>query len=209
MAAPKTSTPYFPASEQKSEVRERSPRRVAQRKSMSSGHVVEEQSKFCEHHGPMVGYIRGRFGESSFAMDFSCSYKEADLEKWTKATKFKIWEAARSEWTEEEPQQIGTDGLVLNATTLFEENDLILSRMDSKCLDSIGKLFPKVNLICHFAPKDDFSYHTNGRSGHENRMFSSSIRTLNLIVKKTNFWIDRLCFAINFLVVPAKTPSTL
>ena len=121
MAAPKTSTPYFSASEQKSEVRERSPRRVAQRKSMSSGHVVEEQSKFCEHHGQMVGYIRGRFGESSIAMDFSCSYKGADLEKWTKATKFKIWEAARSEWTEEEPQQIGTDGLVLNATTLFEE----------------------------------------------------------------------------------------
>ena len=73
MSAPKRNTPYFSASEQEGEVRERSPKRLldVQAESMSSGRVVEEQSQFCEHPGPVVGYIRRRFGDSSIAMDLA------------------------------------------------------------------------------------------------------------------------------------------
>ena len=40
---------------------------------------------------------------------------------------------------------------MLNAATLFNKNNLILSWMDSKSLDHIGELSPKVNLVFHFA----------------------------------------------------------
>ena len=163
MAVPQRSTPYFSALENveilQLQNRERSPRRVIA-EPKSSGQVVEGCSKFCCEHSQIIrGHNRGCLGESSIKMNLCSPYKEEDLEKWTKATKFKIWKAAQSEWTDEDRQQLSisneTGAPVLNAATLFNKNNLILSWMDSKSLDCIGELSPKVNLVFHFACLDD------------------------------------------------------
>ena len=144
--APKRSTPYFAVSQQQIEVRERSPKRFVE--SERIGHGIEEQ-RFCEHYAPMMGFVRGRFGPSTIEMKISNCYKEADLDKWTNAAKCKILEACRSELAV---------GPFLNAIQLFEEPNLVLSWLDSKHLDNVHKLVPKVNIIFLFRPKDDFGY---------------------------------------------------
>ncbi len=145
--APKRSTPYFSVSQQQIEVGERSQKRFVE--SERIGHGVEEQ-RFCEHYAPMIGFVRGRFGPATIEMKIFNCYKEADLDKWTKAAKFKILEACRSELAE---------GPVSNAIQLFEEpNYLVLSWLDSNHLDNVHKLVPKVNIIFLFRPKDDFGY---------------------------------------------------
>ncbi len=160
MAMPQRSTPFFSASENvrilQLQNRERTPRRVIS-EPKSSGRAVEGYSNFCcEHSHPIIrGHIRGCLGESSIKINLCSPCKEEDLEQWTKATKLKIWKSAQSEWTDEDRHQLsicnGTGAPVLNAATLFNKNNLILSWMDSKSLDRIGELSPKVNLVFHFA----------------------------------------------------------
>ena len=139
---PQQSTPYFSVSQQQIE-------EGRSRKRFLAGHDVEKQ-RFCEHYSPMIGFVRGRFGPPTISMNFSCCYKEADLENWTKAAKCKILDVVRSE---------GAKGPVESACwQLFEEGNLVMSWLDSNCLDSIHKFVPKVNILFVFCPKDDYSF---------------------------------------------------
>ena len=159
MAAPQRSTPYFSISgsdnvEDKQQLpsRERTPRRAVadEEQPKSSGRVVEGCSKSnccsCLSCPVIRGHIRGCLGESFIKMNCCNTYKEEDLDKWTKSAKIKLWDAAQAEFTDE--GRNGTDAP--NAATFFNKNNLILSWMDSNSLDRIGELSPKVNLVFHF-----------------------------------------------------------
>ena len=182
MAAPQRSTPYFSISENVQEVlqplpsrertppseevllpsRERTPprRAVAEEQAQSSGRIVEGCSKpkicSCLLCPVIRGHIRGCLGESFIKMNCCNTYKEEDLDKWTKSAKCKIWEAAQAEFTDEDRNQClsicnGTDAPpVFNAATFFNNNNLILSWIDWNSLDRIAELSPKVNLVFHF-----------------------------------------------------------
>ena len=166
MAAPQRSTPYFSISDnveviQQLPSRERTPRRAVadEEQPKSSGRVVEGCSKSnccsCLSCPVIRGHIRGCLGESFIKMNCCNTYKEEDLDKWTKSAKFKIWDAAQAEFTDEDRHQFlsicnGTDAPLVNAATFFNKNNLILSWMDSNSLDRIGELSPKVNLVFHF-----------------------------------------------------------
>ena len=186
MAAPQRSTPYYSISENVEEVlqplpsresppreevllpsRERTPprRAVAEEQPKSSGRVVAGSSKTkCCNLGPVIrGHIKGCLGESFIKMNCCNSYKEEDLDKWTKSAKCKIWEAAAAEFTDEDHRNQclsicnGTDAPpVFNAATFFNKNNLILSWMDLNSLDRIAELSPKVNLVFHFDLLGDF-----------------------------------------------------
>ena len=134
---PQQSTAYFSVSQEGS------------RKRLAGGHDVEKQ-KFCEHYSPIVGFVRGQFGTSKISMNFSCCHKEADLDNWTKAAKCKILDVFRSE---------SSKGPIESACwQLFDEENLVMSWIDSKCLDSIQKFVPKVNILFVFWPKDEYSH---------------------------------------------------
>ena len=159
MAAPQRSTPYFSISDNV-EVLQQLPSREGVLLPKSSGRVVEGCSKSnccsCLSCPVIRGHIRGCLGESFIKMNCCNTYKEEDLDKWTKSAKFKIWDAAQAEFTDEDRHQFlsicnGTDAPpVFNAATFFNKNNLILSWMDSNSLDRIGELSPKVNLVFHF-----------------------------------------------------------
>ena len=85
------------------------------------------------------------------------------MENLSHAVKFKISDTTRTEWVwatkeDEESQQLGIDGQVLNATQFFNENNLVLTWTDSKCSGSVGKLSPKANIVFHFAPRNSFQH---------------------------------------------------
>ena len=176
MAMPQRSTPYFSLKENveicQLQERERTPRdfnsgsgRIVEKSSgrivdKSSGRVIEGNS-ICEHSLPVIrGYISGCLGEAEIKMDFCLPYTEDELDKWTNATKLKIWKTAQSEWTTVEDLQNqlavgnGTTPPPLNAAVFFNQNNLVLTWMDLNSLDRVGELSPKVNLIFKFGPDD-------------------------------------------------------
>ena len=153
---PERSTPYFSVSQQQMEIGEKSRKRplvLANANDDDAGHNVDiagldvKKQTFCEHYSPMMGFVRGRFGPSDISMSYCC-YREAEVDTWTKSAKCKILEAFRSE--------IAQDS-ILNSVQLFEDANLVLSWLDSNCLDNIQELVPKVNVIFLLRPKDDFS----------------------------------------------------
>ena len=176
MAMPQRSTPYFSLKENveicQLQERERTPRdfnsgsgRIVEKSSgrivdKLSGRVIEGNS-ICEHSLPVIrGYISGCLGEAEIKMDFCLPYTEDELDKWTNATKLKIWKTAQSEWTTVEDLQNqlavgnGTTPPPLNAAVFFNQNNLVLTWMDLSSLDRVGELSPKVNLIFKFGPDD-------------------------------------------------------
>ena len=153
---PERSTPCFSVSQQQMEIGEKSRKRplVLANANDDAGHNVDiagldvKKQTFCEHYSPMMGFVRGRFGPSDISINYSCCYREAEVDTWTKSAKCKILEAFRSEIAQ---------GSILNSVQLFEGANLVLSWLDSNCLDNIQELVPKVNVIFLLRPKDDFS----------------------------------------------------
>ncbi len=138
MAAPQPSTAYFSASENVE---------IFQLQRRDRSVVEGSSSSCCCRPYPIIkGHIKGCLGETFIKMNLCNAYKEEDLENWTKSAKVKIWKAA----TDADRQSLDTDSTALDTATFFNKNSLILSWMDSKSLNRIGDVSPKVNLVFHF-----------------------------------------------------------
>ena len=205
------STPYFSVRENveicQLQERERTPR------AFNSGRIVEESSRRIVDkssgkvmkEAPIVSILFQSLEDTSVAaweklkikMDFCSPYKEDDLDRWTNATKFKIWKTAQSEWTtvEDPKNQLavgnGTtpplNAAVFSTTTIWFWPGWIWTVWI--VLENFLRRWIWFSILVQMIVV------SSGKHGHEKKMFWSSIKSGNLM-EKINLRTAAVLFAL-------------